>query len=69
MAEFSTHNKAQAPTGVDNGKPKLTNTWQGAGAAEFDLRSMAQLQTPFEAHTDTRLVHCNTDANGVQAIQ
>lgn len=54
MAQFSTNTMSQASAVVGNGDTK-PNTWQGAGAAEFDLRSMAQLQVPLEAYTNTRV--------------
>ena len=40
MAQLSTNGMAHASAAVGNGDKKAS-TWQGAGAAEFDLRSMA----------------------------
>jgi len=43
MAQLSNDTMAHASAVVGNGDTK-PSTWQGAGAAEFDLRSMTEPQ-------------------------
>ena len=53
MAQLSTDALARASAVIDNNEKKTT-AWHGAGAAEFDLRSMTQSEKDDRIEADLR---------------